>query len=61
MSIVDMLQFGIFATILIAFVFVGCLATRARKQARGKKLALRDAEPRIAINIIKLPELLASN
>jgi hypothetical protein len=27
-----MLQFGIFAAVLIACVFVGCLATRARKK-----------------------------
>jgi hypothetical protein len=32
MSMVDMLQFGIFVAVLIAFVFVGCLATRARKK-----------------------------
>jgi hypothetical protein len=28
----DTLQFGIFVAILIAFVFVGCLATRAKKK-----------------------------
>jgi len=27
-----MLQFGFFFAVLIAFVFVGCLATRARKK-----------------------------
>jgi len=27
-----MLQFGIFVAVLIAFVFIGCLATRARKK-----------------------------
>jgi hypothetical protein len=28
----DMLQFGIFVAVLIAFVLVGCLATRAPKK-----------------------------
>jgi hypothetical protein len=28
----DTLEFGIFLAILIAFVFVGCLATRTRKE-----------------------------
>ena len=28
----DTLELGIFVAILIAFVFVGCLATRARKK-----------------------------
>jgi hypothetical protein len=32
MSMVDMLQFGIFVAVLIAFVVNGCLATRARKK-----------------------------
>ena len=29
---VDQLQFGIFVAVLIAFVFVGCLVTRAPKK-----------------------------
>ena len=29
---VDQLQLGLFVAVLIAFVFVGCLATRARKK-----------------------------
>jgi hypothetical protein len=28
----DSLELGVFAAVLIAFVFVGCLATRARKK-----------------------------
>jgi len=28
----DSLELGLFAVVLIAFVFVGCLATRARKK-----------------------------
>jgi hypothetical protein len=28
----DMLQFGIFVAVLIAFVVIGCLATRVRKK-----------------------------
>jgi hypothetical protein len=28
----DMLQFGIFVAVLIAFVVIGCLATRAPKK-----------------------------
>jgi len=28
----DTLEFGIFLAVLIAFVFVGCLATRVRKK-----------------------------
>jgi hypothetical protein len=32
MSMVDMLQFGIFVAVLIAFVVIGCLATRGPKK-----------------------------
>jgi len=30
----DSLELGLFAVALIAFVFVGCLATRARKKTQ---------------------------
>ena len=33
---VDQLQFGIFVAVLIAFVFVGCLVTRAPKKTPEK-------------------------
>ena len=39
----DTLQFGIFVAVLIAFVFVGCLATRAPKKT--PKLTRRKNKP----------------
>jgi hypothetical protein len=35
-SMVDKLQLGIFVAVMIAFVVIGCLATRARKKKTPK-------------------------
>jgi hypothetical protein len=35
----DMLQFGIFVAVLISFVVIGCLATRAPKKTPKKGAA----------------------